>query len=304
MKKILILILLLISIVTPTTFAKSNDCATVSTRVTFLEKNEYKLKLFYLGKVKSVISLSPGRHKLSAKVIYNKQNTTGEQSTYTLITNEEVSTLIDFEIDVQKNTMYQIIASTEERNNRKSSDSIKISIKKEFAKTCDYNEGTLAVKKPNKLNASNMIPDKLQYRLDLVMMDLTAYLQTQNLINKAVIIEKKTRILNTIGIVTNKRTPLINGINVLAITPYSLAAKIGLKPDDTILVINDIDLTIKNEQQGTPTSILAIFKKTIVNLSEDEKVIIEVIRNHKRIILKSDYKALSLPSYQVKIKTN
>ena len=40
MNKNLILILLLMSIVTPTTFAKSNDCAIVSTRVTFLEKNE------------------------------------------------------------------------------------------------------------------------------------------------------------------------------------------------------------------------------------------------------------------------
>ena len=304
MNKILILILLLMSIVTPTTFAKSNDCATVSTRTTFIKNNEFRLKLLYLGKVKSTVFLAPGRHKLSAKVIYNKSNTAGEQSTYTLITNEEVSTLINFEIDVQKNTMYQIIASTEEKNNRKASDSFKISIKKEFAKPCDYNKGTLAVKKPNKLNESNKIPEKLQYRLDLVMMDLKAYLQTQNIINKAVIIENKTRIINTIGIVTNKRTPLKNGINVLAITPYSLAAKIGLKPDDTILVINDIDLTIKNELQGTPTSILTIFKKTIVNLSEEEKVIVEVIRNHKRIILKSDYKALSLPSYQVKIKTN
>ena len=50
MNKNLILILLLMSIITPTTFAKSNDCAMVSTRVTFLEKNlELEIKIVSVG---------------------------------------------------------------------------------------------------------------------------------------------------------------------------------------------------------------------------------------------------------------
>ncbi len=304
MKKILILILLLISIVTPTTFAKSNDCATVSTRVTFLEKNEYKLKLFYLGKVKSVISLSPGRHKLSAQVMFTKNNATVNHNTLELINNEDISAQIIFEIDVKKNTSYQIVAKTEAKHNRKSNRSFKISIKKEIAQPCESDKQSTEMKKSKENNHSNTIPENLQYRLDLVMMDIKAYLGNKPLNNKGVTVAKEQRMMNTIGIVSNNKTPVTKGINILAITPFSTAAKIGLKPDDTILSINGIDLTFDHKKQGDKSSTLALFKNTLVSLSENESVKIEIMRKDKKLVLMSSYDALSLPSYQLKMTLN
>ncbi|NQZ90115.1 MAG: PDZ domain-containing protein [Colwellia sp.] len=304
MNKNLILILLLMSIVTPTTFAKSNDCAIVSTRVTFLEKNEYKLKLFHLGKVKSVISLSPGRHKLSAQVMYTKNNATVNHNTLELINNEDVSAQIIFEIDVKKNTTYQIVAKTKGKHNRKSNRSFKISIKKEIAQHCESDKQSIVMNEPQEDNHSNTIPENLQYRLDLVMMDIKEYLSSNNLNNKGVTIAKEQRMMNTIGIVPNSKTPVTKGINILAITPFSTAAKIGLKPDDTILSINGIDLTLDHKKQGNKLSTLAIFKNVLVKLSENESVKIEVIRKDKKLILMSNYKALSLPSYQLKMTVN
>ena len=160
------------------------------------------------------------------------------------------------------------------------------------------------MKVPKEDNHSNTIPENLQYRLDLVMMDIKAYLGTKPLNNKGVTIAKEQRMMNTIGIVPNNKTPVTKGINILAVTPFSSAAKIGLKPDDTILSINGIDLTLDHKKQGNKLSTLAIFKNTLVSLSQNESVKIEVIRQDKKLILMSNYKVLSLPTYQLKMTVN
>jgi C-terminal processing protease CtpA/Prc len=290
--------------VSPTTSAKANDCGTVSTRVTFLEKNEYKLKLFYLGKEKSTIILTPGLHKLSAQVMYTKKNASGNHNTLELINNEDLSARISFEIEVKKNTTYQIVAKTKSKHNRKSDRSFKISIKKEIFQNCHYDKQSTIMNVAINSDHSRTIPENLQYRLDLVMMDIKAYLESENLKDNTIMIEKNQRMMNTIGIVTNKRTHVTQGINILAITPFSIAARASLEPNDTILSINGIDLTFDHKTQDNKLSALTLFKNTLVNLSKNESVKIEVMRKDKKHLLVSDYKDLSLPSYQLKIQMN
>lgn len=304
MNKNLIFIAILFSIVTPTIFASTIDCATVSTRTTYLKNNEYGLVLYHLGTIKPSILLTPGVHKLSAKIKYDKTEGSNNPNTYVFINDEEFSELINFEIDVKKNTMYQIVATTDDKHNRKSDSSYEITIRKEIAKNCEYDKKSQNIKKLNKHTDNNTIPENLQYRLDLVMMDLKAYLNNKNLINKSIYVEKKQHIINTIGIVTNRNTPVTKGISILAITPFSIAAKLGLKPHDTILSINEIDLTLDNNIQTKNLSVLSQFKDTLINLSENENVKIKIIRENQKIILLSNYKELSLPSYQLKIMMN
>jgi hypothetical protein len=308
MNKKLILMLILMSMLTPTTFANTSvitsDCATMSTKATFLKSNEYRIRLFHLGKVKSIISLAPGRHKLSAQVLHKQTNILDDQYTIELVKNNDASAMINFELDVKKNTLYRIIATTKGNHNRKSNRAFEISIKKELSKLCENDKQTEHQEVPINNTHINTIPETLQYRLDLVMMDLKAYFRSKNLINKTVTIKTKPRIINTIGIVTNKETPVTEGINILAITPFSIAAKMGLRPDDTILNINGVDLASDNRIQNKGLSILTRFKNTIVNLSEDESVKIQVLRKNKKVILHSDYKELSLPSYKLKIMMN
>lgn len=304
MNKKLILILVLINIVTPAVFANTGDCATVSTRTTFLKKNEYRVKLYHLGKMKSAVLLTPGRHKLSAQIIHNKNNISDDQNTFTFTNNQKASALINFDIDVKKNIMYQIIAKAEGKKNSRLNNSFEISIKKEIAKSCEYDKKLKTLEESNNSEHSNSIPENLQYRLDLVMMDLKAHLRSKNQINKTYVIEQKQRFIKTIGLVSNKKTSVKKGINILAITPFSIAAKIGLKPEDTILSINGIDLTLDIPPLDTNLSKLSQFKDTLINLSEDDNVEIEVIRDNKNMMLGSDYKTLSLPSYQLKIKMN
>jgi len=304
MKKKIILILLFISIVTPVSFAKAVDCATVSTRVTFLKNNEYRLKIFYLGKMRSNISLAPGLHKLRAQVIYDKTDASDNENTFEVIKDEGASSLINFDIEVKKNIAYQIIASTKEKHNKKLNRTFEILIRKEITKPCKYNLEQQAKTKRDKNNHSYMLPENLQYRLDLVMMDLKAHLLNTKLINRAVTIEKNQRIINTIGIVTNNNRLVTKGINILAITPYSLAEKIGLKPNDTILGINGMDFSVDSVLENTGGSVLSLFKSILVNLPEGENVKIEVMRDNKKITLLSNYKELSLPAYQVQMTIN
>jgi len=304
MYKNLILILLLISVVTPTTFANPIDCATVSTKANFLKNNEYRLKLFHSGELKSSILLAPGRHKLSAQIIFDKINRFDDQNTFTFIKKHNVSEMINFDLNVEKNTIYYIIAKAEGRNNKKFNNSFEISVRKETPQLCESDQQPKVAKDTKKIAKDNAIPENLQYRLDLVMMDIKAFLHSSNQINKTVTIERDQRIINTLGIVTNRKASFKNGINILAITPFSIAAKIGLKPNDTILTINGLDLTFNNKQLNKNLPILTLFKNTLVNLSEDEKVSIEIMRDDKKISLHSDYKELSLPTYQLKIMMN
>jgi C-terminal processing protease CtpA/Prc len=292
------------NIITPSVFANPIDCATVSTRTTFTKNYEYNLHLYHLGNKVNTILLTPGIHQLNAQVRYNKSNTSGDNNAFNLIANEEVSEMIKFELNIKKNTAYQIVAKTKDKHYRKTNSLFAISIKKEVAKYCDYDKQSTLLGNPNKNNYSDTIPENLQYRLDLVMLDFKAYLDNKNIINEDITIEKKTRMINTIGIVVNKNRSIQQGINILAVTPLSSAAKIGLKPNDTILSINGIDLTFDHKKQDNKLSTLTLFKNTLINLSKNEIVNIEVIRKEKNIILMSNYKELSLPSYQLKIKMN
>jgi C-terminal processing protease CtpA/Prc len=301
MKKNSILLILFFSIVSPSLLADTLGCGTVSTRSTFLKNNEYRIKLYYLGETKSTTLLKPGLHQLIAKVIYNKKGNVGDESTY-IFGNDALSQPISFEIDVKKNTMYQIVATTEDRHNRKADTVFEISIKKESNKYCEFEKTPKVIENIDK--NSNTIPENLQYRLDLVVMDLKDYLQRKNPTEKNINIDKKQRIINTIGIVTSKNKSKQMGINILAITPFSIAAKLGLKPEDTILSINGMDLTLDNKLQSSNASVVTVFKNILVNLSENENVEIEIMRKNKKTILRSSYKELSLPSYHLKIMMN
>ena len=118
MNKKLILMALLIITVTPSIFANTTDCATVSTRTSFLKNNEYSLMLLNRGTVKSTIYLTPGIHKLSAKIKYNKKDRSNNPNTYTFVNEQEISELIRFNIDVKENTMYQVVATTKDKHKR------------------------------------------------------------------------------------------------------------------------------------------------------------------------------------------
>jgi len=283
-------------------FAETFDCGIVSTRTSFVKNNEYKLKLFHLGKIKQIIALAPGKHKLSAKIIYEKSNFSDSQNTFELINHEKTSKLIDFNIDVKKNQVYYIVAKTNDKPKNKSSASFEIIINKQKTKECDSNE--IVQPTEGSLNADNTIPENLQYRLDLVMNDLQSYFSLKDQPSKTITLAKDERLSKILGIVTETKPTSTSGIKVLAITQFSTAAKIGLLPGDIILRVNEVLLANNETIDKKDQSMLSLFKHTLTTLTKGENLTVEVRRHQNTMQLKSNYNDLSLPPYRLTIQIN
>ena len=67
-----------------------------------------------------------------------------------------------------------------------------------MAKDCGFGQKTKKITEKNKKRDKTIIPAKLQYRLDLVMMDLKKHLNNKNLVNKNFYIAKEQHIISTV----------------------------------------------------------------------------------------------------------
>ncbi len=301
MKKLILTILLSILISTPL-FALADVCGVVSTRTMFLKNNEYRLMLLDLGKTKSTLTLAPGRHKLSAKVIYMPSDMSSDQNTIKIVENVRTITPIHFDIVVKANTVHQIVARSKAKYNTSGAPSFRVVVKKSVDKQCGV--GKAKVASANNVNAgdSDSVPENLQYRLDLVLKDLKNHLLSKGVTNQTVKIVREERIIDRLGIVTDIKSGSISGIKVLAITPLSIAAKAGLLPKDVILQVNGSSSLPSSDNHEKDTLSLTKFKNKLANLARNEDLYIEVLRDKKKVQLISSYEELSIPSYMLNIQ--
>jgi len=306
MKKIgmIMKIQLLITLLLCTFNVEANEvsCGTVTNKVLFLKKNEHKLILSdgdgrYLNKNTERV-LTVGKHSLKARIIVDSMNVYINPS-FNNFSDNQLSDPVEFSLTVKANVNYQLVAKKTGSSNNDQKRTFEIVIKKMSDRECEIDDTTI-FSKDKSSSADNQLPAELQYRLNLVMKDISHHLQKMNISNKEVAYQYPKQVITTLGIVVDSKQPSKQGIKVLAITPFSLASKIGLLPKDIIISINENNL-VPNEGNKPVTDNISTFKAALADAVNDEALVIKVHRNEKIEKLLVSVKDITLPSYRVSI---
>jgi len=281
------------------------SCGLVTNKVIFLKKDEYKLILadengrFLNKNTKRVLPSGP--QKLMAKIVVNNSSTYVNPNLNNFNA-DQFSEPIEFTLNVKANTHYQLVAMKTASENQDKKRTFQIVIKKETTKVCQSN--TLSKKMKDRFAQSTKLPSELQYRLDLVMKDIKQYLQQQESTKKTVVFDYSRQVITTLGAVVETKKPSKKGIKVLAITPFSLAAKIGILPNDIIVSLNQQEFSSSNSDMEEVAKNVKIFKAALSNVLNDETFVIEVYRNNILQELIVNVKDVTLPSYRLSIQVN
>ena len=295
---------LLITLLLCTFNVEANEvsCGTVTNKVLFLKKNEHKLILSdgdgrYLNKNTERV-LTVGKHSLKARIIVDSMNVYINPS-FNNFSDNQLSDPVEFSLTVKANVNYQLVAKKTGSSNNDQKRTFEIVIKKMSDRECEIDDTTI-FSKDKSSSADNQLPAELQYRLNLVMKDISHHLQKMNISNKEVAYQYPKQVITTLGIVVDSKQPSKQGIKVLAITPFSLASKIGLLPKDIIISINENNL-VPNEGNKPVTDNISTFKAALADAVNDEALVIKVHRNEKIEKLLVSVKDITLPSYRVSI---
>jgi len=273
----------------------SQGCSIISTGVTFLKNDEYKLLLQVPNEEgdghNSVIrkKYPIGRNKIVAAVLLDKSQWKETVVGFELSDHQRTRVeLLTFELDLRPNFVYYLVAAKRKDKGDKIS-FFDIKLRKKVAHNCSLNDSTLPTE----------IPAKLQYRLDLVMKDINQYFQKQGMADNEITIEQPKRLTQKFGIVVGTEYKKELGINILAITPSSIASQIGLLSGDYIVSINNISLT--NLEEENPNATL---KENINKLSLNQDVTMGIIRNGESKTLTVQFQDFLLPPYSIKFKVH
>jgi len=283
--------------------AETVSCGTVTNKALFLKKNEYKLILSdgegrYLNK-NTVRVLPKGKHSLKARIIINSMNVYVNPS-FNNFSDNQLSEPVEFSLVVNANVNYQLVAMKTGSSNNGQKQTFKIVIKKMSDKECEFDDTRTSLKAKNSF-VDSQLPAELQYRLNLVMKDISQHLQKKSINNEEVIYEYPKQVITTLGIVVDSKQSSKHGIKVLAITPFSLASKIGLLPKDNIISING-NKFLPNESNKKPVEDnIKRFKTALTNVVNDETFTINVHRDDKIKELIIRVEDITLPSYRVSI---
>lgn len=286
-------------------------CGLISTKTLYLHQNEYELKFKGNdGIINHYKVLSPGTHKLRAYIIGQGGRSNSNMTINIGINNiKPTSRVIDFYINIEPNKKYQLVA--EKIANPKPggpASKFTIKIKNIMAQECDPKKI-----KENETEAENVgdeeylsqtnlstLPDNLTYRLGLITKEIKDYFLSQNIKADIISLSQPKRVSDNVGIITNINDNETKGINVISVSPYSIASLLGVKKGDIILSINNQNLAnIKIKTQA-----IQILKNNISNFSDDNDLSVIVQRASKEVSLKIPYSGINIPSYKLQIELN
>lgn len=283
--------------------AKNVSCGTVTNKAIFLKKNEYKLILSddegrYLNKnTERVFPI--GKHHLKAKIIVNSMNTYVNPS-FNNFSENQLSEPFEFTLTVNANVNYQLVAMKTGSLNNDQKQMFEIVIKKASDKNCEFDKSEMNTKINDSI-AGKQLPEELQYRLNLVMKDISQHLQKQNFENEEITYDYPKQVITTLGIVVDSKQPAKQGIKVLAITPFSLASKVGLFPKDIIVSVNGQKLMTSVSSEKNVADNIKKFKAALADVINDETFVIKVYRNEELKKLTIRVEDIILPSYRVSL---
>jgi hypothetical protein len=258
--------------------------------------------------------LSPGTHKLRAYMIGQGGRSNSNMTINIGINNiKPTSRVIDFYINIEANKKYQLVA--EKIPNPKAggpTSKFTIKIKNIMTQECDpkkikENETQAEAEDENVgdeeyLSQNNLstLPESLTYRLGLITKEIKDYFLSQNIKADIISLSQPKRVSDNVGIITNINDDETKGINVISVSPYSIASLLGIKKGDIILSINNQNLAnIKIKTQA-----IQILKNNISNFSSDKDLSVIVKRASKEVGLKIPYSGINIPSYKLQIELN
>jgi C-terminal processing protease CtpA/Prc len=172
----------------------------------------------------------------------------------------------------------------------------KISIQEEKDQVCDENKvNILAAKKTKKENV--VIPPQLTYRLYEVMQSIQ-----KNDPNKRESISSLVpiKVMDYFGAIVDKKRKSTNTKEqlVIAVTPYSLASRLGLKAGDKIKLLGGKAISNLSWAPYDPLT------NYIVNLNGDKKLAIKVLRGVNEVMLNGKYESTIMPEFTYSVGEN
>ena len=295
-------VLLMLCLLSAPLVSVAEQCGVISSKVLSLAKDEYRVIITNVGKpaqrIDGQVAMKPGRHRFKVLVVSSGTPTNNSETTLQYAGSQWLSDTLEFELDVKADMVYRLIAKVEDKAVAPRKRRYEVVVRNEVAKRCDEREvlsHTFDVKKSD----LELLPPQLQYRLSLLMKDIGEYYRKQGVAVDEIELTGKGGIIDVLGIVIDYQAPVQAGLKVLAVTPTSAAATIGLKPDDVIIKANELSFVRSNMTHQQMAQALKLMFK---HLSADKSGHIEVERGGQVIDLPVYFKQVSLPKYYIQLQ--
>jgi hypothetical protein len=298
----------------------------------FLKKNEFEVLLKFGANIEHEglaswsynkrIMLEPGKHRIKAKAIGPGHRGNSEMALREGILDSKAKGIFEFELDFEAGYLYRLVAQEIKSPTKDGQSSFSIKVKSKKPQYCSHNQSDLISVYPSEnINQANKnvgqnnvkdstklisIPAELQYRLDLLTKDLHAFYKSQDTSLNQVSLTKGQRITKKLGIVTDTQNKVKQGILVVAVSPMSLAAQIGILAGDQIIALKINDVDREQEEYETLKQLTAIvtLKRYMDNLMPEGHILFKIRRDNKLKNLTASYDTMSLPAYQLELRLN
>jgi len=313
-------------------FAELSNCALVSTKTLFLKKNEFNVLLkfgpniendgYYSWNYNKRMVLAPGKHHIKAKAIGPGHRGNSEMALREGILDSKGKGSFEFELDFEAGYIYRLVAQEIKSTSKNDESSFEIKVKSKKPQECFHKQEEIIPLTPSidlyrgsssneesKVASSDKaitIPADLQYRLDLLTKDLHAFYKAKGMKHSTVSIKQQRRITNKFGIVTDTKSKTEKGILVVAVSPFSLAAQIGISAGDQIigLMVNDVNRNQDDFNSKGQIAAIAALKLHMNNLMPEDSILFRIKRDGKLQELTASYETISLPAYQLNMQLN
>lgn len=147
--------------------------------------------------------------------------------------------------------------------------------------------------------SNEQLPPRLEYRLRRLMAKIDAHHQGLSNTEEANLIPQ-TRV-NRFGAILD-HTPGANdkALQVLAVSPFSQATKLGLTSADAIIALGESPIDLKNSNADQ------VLQNYLGPMTQGQTITIKVIRNGKTMTLRGTFKPVIVPEvyYQIEQSTN
>jgi hypothetical protein len=313
-------------------YAQLSNCSVVSTKTLFLKKDEFNVLLkfgpnianegYYSWIYNKRMMLAPGKHRIKAKAIGQGHRGNSEMTLREGILDSKGKGAFEFELDFEAGYIYRLVAQEIKSSTSDGQSSFKIKVKSKKPQECfhkekdiipvhpsvNIDEGTEKIGKHKSLSSDefNDLPADLQYRLDLLTKDLRGFYKRKGIEDKTVSLVQKRRVSNKLGIVTDSKSKIEKGILVVAVSPFSFAAQIGISAGDQIvgLKINGVNRNKDEFESNGQISAIAALKLNLNNLMPEDSILFKIRRAGKLQNLEASYESISLPAFQLNVELN
>jgi hypothetical protein len=320
---VLLPIVIISAIYSQTSFAAVSNCGIVSTKMLFLKNNEFEVRLksqiknnsekteYTSWNLSKRLILAPGKHLFKARTIGAGHRGNSEMTVRGGIFDSQMHRSIEFELDIEKGYVYRLVAQEIKSSAKDRGDNFRIKIKSMKPQECIHKQvDIIPAIPPVKLSEGVTIidpeialPSALQYRLDLLTKDLHTHYKEQDESLRTVSLIQEQKMTRQFGIVTETKSKIKQGISVVAVSPFSLAARIGILAGDQIIGLNINNVSRSQEQfesDGQVTAIAAL-KYNLDNLAPKDNIIFRIKRENEFQELSVSYEEISLPAYQLDV---